>query len=309
MDLKKINGLINIYKEKGRSSYSIINELKKIFKNKKIGHSGTLDINASGVLVVGIGEGTKVLEYLLSSKKTYIAELVFGLSSNTDDITGNISFYNGKKNISDIKLIEIIKIFNYFKNNTYLQIPSMYSNVKIKGKKLYEYAIKNIDIKIKPRKVKIYNIRALSDIKENYGRKSLYFYVEVSKGTYIRKLCVDIGDKIGIPCIMGNLERIKIGKFKKDNSFNIDEIIKKIKNKDFSFINSIDKALIKKNFIFINLDFYKEKYKKIKNGEILSNDFLKNFKIKRKIAFFFNNKLVSICKIRNNKIIILKNIN
>lgn len=252
-----INGIIILDKPKDYTSNDCIQIIKKLLKPYKIGHTGTLDVNATGVLPCLIGTATKSQELLMSmGDKVYQAELILGISSDTEDITGEILNYeNAKVDISSIEYFDfcfdddknLYDIINSFIGK-YEQIPPMYSSKKINGKKLIYLARKGINIERKACNVYIKNIKitdkkkiSFNLIKNNdvFKHLSLRCYnisVVCSKGTYIRTLCKDIGEKLGQPSIMGNLRRIKCGDFNIKDSITLEKIDNKVKNNDLSFV-------------------------------------------------------------------------
>lgn len=214
------NGIINIYKEKSFTSHDVVAKLRGILKQKKIGHTGTLDPDATGVLPVCLGSGTKLCDMLTDRDKTYETVLLLGKSTETQDISGNIiaecdDLCELRKTLSDEKMIAAVNSFVGY----YEQIPPMYSALKVNGKKLYELAREGIEIERKARKVKI---NAITITKIEYPRITMT--VECSKGTYIRTLCHDIGNVLGTFGCMEALKRTKVGIFKAENAITIDEV-------------------------------------------------------------------------------------
>ena len=195
--------LLVVNKEKNLTSRDVVNNLTKIFNTKKIGHTGTLDPIATGVLVCLFGKYTKLVDLLTSLDKEYIAEIKLGIKTDTGDITGSI-IENKKYNITKE---EIIKVFKEFPSK-YKQIVPKYSAVKINGKKLYEYARNNIEIELPKREVSIFSLELI-----DYEKDIIKFKTHVSKGTYIRSLIEDICEKLGTIGTMNNLIRTKQGGF------------------------------------------------------------------------------------------------
>lgn len=228
-----MNGVINVFKPKGITSHDVIKELRKHLGIKKVGHTGTLDPNASGVLPVCVGKGTRISEYLLNISKEYIAELTLGVATDTQDFEGRVINYSDKK----VTPQEIYRAFNSFKGQIE-QIPPMYSAIKHKGKKLYELARKGETIEREPRRVFIYDLQ----IKRIYENKVL-FYVRCSKGTYIRTLCDDIGKLLGTFGYMSYLIRVGVGEFKIWDSISLDYIKKANREGLEAFIYPIDECL------------------------------------------------------------------
>lgn len=238
-----MDGILIINKPKGFTSHDVVNIVRKYLNEKKVGHTGTLDPNATGVLPVLIGKATKLSKYLIEHNKEYIVMAELGKLTNTGDTEGDIikEDLEIEEKIHNLNNEKIIEILNSFKGEQ-SQVPPIYSAIKIKGKKAYEYARSGQDIKIEPRKIKIFDIELL-----NFKDKEIKFKVVCSKGTYIRTLCEDIAKKIGTIGFMKELERTKVNEFNIENSVTIDEI-KKSTNK--SDIDNIIKKIIKIEEIF-----------------------------------------------------------
>lgn len=209
-----MNGILNILKPTGMTSHDVVSSVRKILNIKKVGHAGTLDPNVSGVMVVCVGKGTKLSDYLMSGDKEYICELVLGQSTDTQDSYGVVV------NKSDIRVCkeDIIKILRDFEGEQ-LQIPPMYSAVKLNGKKLYEYARQNITVEKPGKIVTIKEIKLLK-----YEGSKVLMKVKCSKGTYMRTLCNDIGEKIGTFGHMGILIRTEAKGLHIENSVTLEEL-------------------------------------------------------------------------------------
>ena len=280
-----MNGIINFNKPKGMTSHDAVYYFRRLLKIKKIGHTGTLDPDARGVLPICIGKGTRVSEYLLNADKEYVGELTLGAETDTQDSSGKI--LNSSTLIVNEE--DIYNSFNSFKGIS-LQIPPMYSALKHKGKKLYELAREGKVVERRPREINIYELKII-DIKD----KKIRFYTRCSRGTYIRTLCNDIGRDLGSYGHMSDLERVGVGKFKIEDSLEMDFLdrldIEDIKKK----IMPIDMAL--DNLDKIILD--KEYFNKIINGVIVPID-LSNFKlVGHKYRVYCNDKFIGIGKIIN----------
>lgn len=208
------DGILIINKEKNMTSHDVVAKARKILKTKKIGHTGTLDPMATGVLVLCVGKATKLVDYLTCDEKIYDVEMQFGIRTDTGDVTGNIIEEKDTRIAQNYE--EIFKTFI----GKQKQIPPMYSAIKKDGVKLYELARKGIEIEREARDIEIFDIYNISDINENKVR----FSVHCSKGTYIRALCEDIGAKLNTVATMSNLNRVKTGKFEISCSKYINEI-------------------------------------------------------------------------------------
>lgn len=225
-----MDGVININKPKGITSFDVIRKIKKITGLKRIGHTGTLDPLASGVLPICIGKATKAVEYIMNDFKIYKAELKLGVITDTYDQEGKI-LETHDVNVSENEIVSCIKSFIGVNS----QIPPKYSAIKINGKRAYDLARKGIEVNIAAREVTIYEINIL-DMQIPY----VSFTVNCSKGTYIRSLCYDIGLKLNCGATMWNLERIQSGNFSIENSVKLEELtIDNINN----YLISIDQVL------------------------------------------------------------------
>ena len=210
-----IDGIINVRKEKGFTSHDVVAKLRGITRQKKIGHTGTLDPDATGVLPVCFGKATKLCDMLTEKEKAYEAVLLLGKTTDTQDISGEVKKERSVEGITQDQVRETILSFV----GEYDQIPPMYSALKVNGKKLYELAREGVEIERKPRKIQIHRI----EIRE-INLPEVRFEVWCSKGTYIRTLCNDIGEKLGCGGCMSSLIRTKSGIFTLEESKSLDEI-------------------------------------------------------------------------------------
>ncbi|OUP03298.1 tRNA pseudouridine(55) synthase TruB [Drancourtella sp. An210] len=210
-----IDGIINVRKEKGFTSHDVVAKLRGITRQKKIGHTGTLDPDATGVLPVCFGKATKLCDMLTEKEKAYEAVLLLGKTTDTQDISGEVKKECSVEGITQDQVRETILSFV----GEYDQIPPMYSALKVNGKKLYELAREGVEIERKPRKIQIHRI----EIRE-INLPEVRFEVWCSKGTYIRTLCNDIGEKLGCGGCMSSLIRTKSGIFTLEESKSLDEI-------------------------------------------------------------------------------------
>jgi len=213
-----MDGILNIYKPAGPTSHDIVDKIRKITGIKKVGHAGTLDPFAEGILIILIGKTTKLQPRFMAMDKTYVATLKLGAISDTYDKTGKIIMCEAKPHTSKDKIENILKQFL----GEIKQVPPIYSAIKIKGKKAYELARKGQIPQLKPRKVKIYNIQVLK-----YKYPYLEIKVKCSKGTYIRSLAHDIGQKLNCGAYLEKLTRTQIGKFTTKNTVKLDKLSSK----------------------------------------------------------------------------------
>lgn len=216
-----MEGIIPIYKPKGMTSHDCVFKLRKILKMKRIGHTGTLDPDVTGVLPICIGKATKVAEYITDAGKMYEGEVTIGFSTTTEDASGEV--VETKKVDRVISKNEILEVLHQF-IGTIRQTPPMFSAVKVNGKRLYEYARKGIEIERPTRLVTIYSIELLDGSLNQGETTSFRFRVSCSKGTYIRTLAVMIGEALGYPAHMSDLSRIKSADFTLSDCFTFEEI-------------------------------------------------------------------------------------
>ena len=212
---KMPNGFVNVLKAPGITSHDIINHLRKIYSMKKVGHAGTLDPAAAGVLPVGLGKATRMLEYMDEADKSYKAEVTFGYSTDTGDDTGKVIEEAEYTMPSEDRVKEVLNSFR----GTIKQRPPMHSAIRINGEKAYKLARKNIEVEMPEREVTIYDINL-----QEMTADGFIFEVVCSKGTYIRTLCRDIGKKLNIPTVMSFLIRSHVGVFKLDTAWSTEEI-------------------------------------------------------------------------------------
>ncbi len=259
-----MNGVIIINKKSGYTSHDIVYKIKKI-TGEKVGHTGTLDPLAKGVLPILVGEGTKISKYLINHDKIYKVKLKLGEKTSTGDLEGEVI----EKENFDITLLDKEKIEKIFKESIGIQeqTPPIYSAIKVNGKKLYEYARKGQKVEIPKREINIYNLELISIDKE---KLIIEFKVFCSKGTYIRSLCEDIAKKIETIGYMLELERLRVGKFDISSSVTIDELEKNKDNKEFLENNIISlEKIFEKNE---KLDIPNQKLKHFLNGVKISNN-------------------------------------
>lgn len=256
-----INGIINVYKEKDFTSHDVVAKLRGILKQKKIGHTGTLDPQATGVLPVCLGKGTKLCDMLTDRDKEYEAVMMLGITTDTEDMTGKVL---EEKEVC-VKEEDVKDAIMSFLGD-YEQVPPMYSALKVNGKKLYDYARAGIEIERKSRLVSILELQII-----DITLPRVTFRVKCSKGTYIRTLCKDIGEKLGCGACMEELKRTKVGIFNIDKALTLTEIENLVKN------NKIDEIVYNIDEMFFELNKYTidKKYNKyLYNGNALKKEWV-----------------------------------
>ena len=276
-----MNGILAIYKEKGYTSRDVVNVLSKELGTKKIGHTGTLDPMATGVLVVCIGQGLKLVEMMTDHDKEYIAKVRLGIETDTLDITGNVL---KEDKIKDYSKEEVESVLKNFIGKIKQEVPK-YAAIKVNGKKLYEYARNGEEVELPVREIEIYDLKLVSDIKNN----EFYIKCHVSKGTYIRSLVRDIGYALGTVATMTELERTKLGKFGLENTYTLEDI----RSGMYSMIELVDVLELPKVVVDKDME------KKIRNGQVLD----KFFDDDMVMIMNEDNQLIAIYQVReDNKV-------
>lgn len=281
-----MDGIIIINKPKGYTSHDVVNIVKKKLNISKVGHTGTLDPNATGVLPILIGKATKISKYLIEHNKIYIAELALGEKSSTGDIEGEIIEKQELPNLEEHQIKQVLESFI----GKQMQTPPIYSAIKINGKKAYEYARSGQTIELKPREIEIMDISLV-----NFEKGSITFKVKCSKGTYIRVLCEDIARKLGTVGLMKELCRTRVNEFDIEQSTDLKEL------KATDLIN-IEEIFIKKpkielnnkqaqlflNGVKLNTANPDEIYRIYRNEQFLGIGVIKNNLLKRDIIIIDN---------------------
>ena len=260
-----INGIINVYKEKGFTSFDVVAKMRGMFHQKKIGHTGTLDPDAEGVLPVCLGKATKVCDLLTDKDKEYKAVLLLGIETDTQDISGEIL---NQKEVTVSKEEVKSAILSFV--GEYEQVPPMYSALKVNGQKLCDLARKGITVERKARPVKIHNIEITS-----VSLPEVEMIVSCSKGTYIRTLCDDIGKKLGCFGCMKSLLRTKVDRFELKDSYKLSELeeLLKLPETDWTFVNPVDSVFQKYVSVTAKLDAQKF----VDNGNRIPASMLEDF--------------------------------
>lgn len=255
--MEKLEGIIVVYKEKGCTSHDVVDKVRDIVGVKKVGHTGTLDPEAEGVLPVCIGNATKVVEYMTEKDKEYIATIKFGVVTDTQDMTGKVIAEQDDFSLDENEVTKTIMSFV----GEYMQTPPMFSAVKVKGKKLYEYARNGETVKIPARRVIIKEIEILE-----IGEKTAKIRVVCSKGTYIRTLCHDIGKKLKVGAAMQSLIRTRTGAFEIKDSVTVEELDKIARNKTLNaVVYKMDRVFIE----YPKLNVVEASLRKLENGNKL----------------------------------------
>lgn len=283
-----MNGILNVYKPEGLTSHNVVSFVRRTLNMKRVGHTGTLDPMATGVLPVLVGNATKLSDLIMADEKKYTARVTLGIKTDTEDITGEIT----EKKEVNVTLDDIIEATKKFTGEID-QIPPMYSAIKVDGQKLYKLARQGVEIERKPRKITIYSI----DIYDFDG-VSFTMDVHCSKGTYIRSLCRDIGDSLGCGATMSELERTMSGIFKKENSYTFEQIEEFVKlGKTEEILMTPDDVLT--DFVAVNVN--EEFAQKIKNGIRLrpSQLGIKEYQEDQMFRIYEEENLICLLKVKN----------
>ena len=283
-----MEGIIPVWKPRGMTSHDVVFKLRKILRTKKVGHSGTLDPDVDGVLPICVGKATKVIEYIQDSNKVYEGEVTLGFSTETEDASGEIvSESRLSEAISIEKIDEAMALFT----GEITQIPPMYSAVKVNGRRLYDYARKGESVERPIRKAMIYSFERTSEPVFSEGLQKWTFKVDCGKGTYVRTLAVDTGEKLGVPAHMSDLTRIKSGGFSKEDSFTLEEIALLMDlEREQEFLLPLETGVED----FPRIDLTSDMYQVIRNGSVLPKNFFQNITVTEPIALFYQEKVVSI---------------
>lgn len=260
-----INGIINVYKEKGFTSFDVVAKMRGIFHQKKIGHTGTLDPDAEGVLPVCLGKATKVCDLLTDKDKEYKAVLLLGMETDTQDISGEV-INKAEVNVSEEEVRQVVLSFV----GEYEQIPPMYSALKINGQKLCDLARKGITVERKARPVTIHSIEITS-----INLPEVEMTVSCSKGTYIRTLCDDIGKKLGCFGCMKSLLRTQVDKFVLADAYKLSELeeLVKLPENQWDFVAPVDTVFYK----YVEVVTKQEAQKLVVNGNRIPCELIESF--------------------------------
>ena len=281
-----MEGIIVVNKPKGITSFDVIRKLKKILKTKKIGHTGTLDPLATGVMLVCVGKATKLASDLEAKNKIYIADFDIGYATDTYDVEGK----KIAENIIEVSKENLEQSIKKFIGNI-KQVPPMYSAIKIDGNKLYHLARKGIEVKRPKRDVTIEYINLL-DFKDN----KVKIETKVSKGCYIRSLIYDIGQDLGTYATMTALQRKQVGEYSLENSYNLEQIEEMTLNNDFKFLKTIEEIF---SYDKYNLETEKE-FILYKNGNtVKTKENLEN----KKYRIYFQDEFIGLANIENNNLL------
>lgn len=281
-----MDGIINIKKEAGMTSHDVVFKLRKILGTKKIGHGGTLDPDVVGVLPIAVGKATRMVEFMQDEGKVYEGEITLGYSTTTEDASGEVVAETPVLSPLDEKLVdEAIASLT----GPITQIPPMYSAVKVNGRKLYEYARAGEEVERPVRQVTIYDFTRTSDIGYEEGLARFRFRVKCSKGTYIRTLSVDLGEKLGYAAHMSHLTRTSAAGLSLEDALTLEEVAEKVSQGDLSFLHPLEIGIGDLEKVELTVE---------EVGEVQVGRFIPVESEARELAAFYQEKLIAILEKR-----------
>ena len=287
-------GILPIYKERGITSHDVVFRARRILQMKKIGHSGTLDPEVDGVLLLLLGGATKVSDYAMDLGKSYRAEVCLGIKTTTEDLTGEVVEECKVTDISVDKIKEILKSMI----GEIEQKPPIYSAIKVNGRKLYEYARRGqFDVEIPTRKVNIYNISFIEN-SEYYKDDKFYFSIDINcgKGTYVRTIATSIGEKLNLPSAMSKLTRTRSGEITLDNCLTLSEVEQHLKDE------TLEEKLLRKEYALEEYKFVeipKFRAKQVMNGLRFRKNQFPDYDFTDGIVFTYENEAIAIYHLKD----------
>lgn len=292
-----MDGILPLNKDRGMTSHDAVVKCRKLFQTRKVGHSGTLDPNVDGVLPICIGKGTKVVNYLMESGKVYTGQIILGFATETEDLEGKVvATKELEKPFSDEQIEQAMKQLT----GEIIQIPPMYSAVKVNGKRLYEYARKNETVKRPERKITVDYFKQIRPSSYDPAKKqqTLFFEVGCGKGTYVRTLAFDLGKILGVPAVMSDLTRLKSGGFTLAESVTLSELELAAKAGELAkYVAPLKSALAR----YPQYELSDKQWQLVKNGGFLAPKYLKGLKSTAKVVLNYGGKVRALYFYDKNK--------
>lgn len=291
-----MDGILALYKERGMTSNDAVFKCRKIFKTRKVGHSGTLDPNVDGVLPICIGKATKVVNYMMDSGKIYQGQIILGFATETEDLDGAVV---DKKELTRPFTSEEIDQAMSALTGDLIQIPPMYSAIKVNGRRLYDYARKGEEVKRPKRKIHVdyFKQTRASIFDDQKMQQTIFFEVGCGRGTYVRTLAVDLGKKLGFPAVMSDLTRLKSGGFTIGQAVSLEQLTKLDEKQLAAKLQPIEHALTE----FPRHNLTPKQWEFVKNGGFLSPQYLNNGQVTSKVVLFYNGKVRALYKYNQEK--------
>lgn len=291
-----MDGILALYKERGMTSNDAVFKCRKLFKTRRVGHSGTLDPNVDGVLPICVGKATKVVNYLMDSGKVYMGQIILGFATETEDLDGAV--VEQQRLVRPFSDQEIDQAMQALCGDL-IQIPPMYSAIKVNGRRLYDYARKGEEV-VRPKRqihVDYFKQTKPSSFDEQRGQQTIYFEVGCGKGTYVRTLAVDLGKKLGVPAVMSDLTRLKSGGFMIGQAVSLAQLATLSAEDLAQVLAPVDHALA----AFAHHELSEKQWAFVKNGGFLAPSYVNNGQVVPKLVLMYQGKARAVYKYNEQK--------
>lgn len=291
-----MDGILALYKERGMTSNDAVFKCRKLFKTRRVGHSGTLDPNVDGVLPICVGKATKVVNYLMDSGKVYMGQIILGFATETEDLDGAV--VEQQRLVRPFSDQEIDQAMQALCGDL-IQIPPMYSAIKVNGRRLYDYARKGEEV-VRPKRqihVDYFKQTKPSSFDEQHGQQTIYFEVGCGKGTYVRTLAVDLGKKLGVPAVMSDLTRLKSGGFMIGQAVSLAQLESLSEDQLAQALVPIDHAL----GAFAHHELTEKQWTFVKNGGFLAPSYVNGGQVVPKLVLMYQGKARAVYKYNEPK--------
>ena len=291
-----MDGILALYKERGMTSNDAVFKCRKLFKTRRVGHSGTLDPNVDGVLPICVGKATKVVNYLMDSGKVYMGQIILGFATETEDLDGAV--VEQQRLVRPFSDQEIDQAMQALCGDL-IQIPPMYSAIKVNGRRLYDYARKGEEV-VRPKRqihVDYFKQTKPSSFDEQHGQQTIYFEVGCGKGTYVRTLAVDLGKKLGVPAVMSDLTRLKSGGFMIGQAVSLAQLESLSADQLAQALAPIDHAL----GAFAHHELSEKQWTFVKNGGFLAPSYVNGGQVVPKLVLMYQGKARAVYKYNEPK--------
>ncbi|WP_369351527.1 tRNA pseudouridine(55) synthase TruB [Ligilactobacillus agilis] len=291
-----MDGILALYKERGMTSNDAVFKCRKLFKTRRVGHSGTLDPNVDGVLPICVGKATKVVNYLMDSGKVYMGQIILGFATETEDLDGAV--VEQQRLVRPFSDQEIDQAMQALCGDL-IQIPPMYSAIKVNGRRLYDYARKGEEV-VRPKRqihVDYFKQTKPSSFDEKSGQQTIYFEVGCGKGTYVRTLAVDLGKKLGVPAVMSDLTRLKSGGFMIGQAVSLAQLENLSADQLAQTLAPIDHAL----GAFAHHELTEKQWTFVKNGGFLAPSYVNGGQVVPKLVLMYQGKARAVYKYNEPK--------
>ncbi|GET19566.1 tRNA pseudouridine(55) synthase TruB [Ligilactobacillus agilis] len=291
-----MDGILALYKERGMTSNDAVFKCRKLFKTRRVGHSGTLDPNVDGVLPICVGKATKVVNYLMDSGKVYMGQIILGFATETEDLDGAV--VEQQRLVRPFSDQEIDQAMQALCGDL-IQIPPMYSAIKVNGRRLYDYARKGEEV-VRPKRqihVDYFKQTKPSSFDENRGQQTIFFEVGCGKGTYVRTLAVDLGKKLGVPAVMSDLTRLKSGGFMIGQAVSLAQLESLSADQLAQTLAPIDHALE----AYAHHELSEKQWTFVKNGGFLAPSYVNGGQVVPKLVLMYQGKARAVYKYNEPK--------